>query len=175
MSNPNLPASWSDWPQSLKLAVPGDHDQTTTFDELNTWISNTPWRCHLNDIVFIGIDTRMGWAQLAQQIENSLCNIERLRALALLFHHWPNESNAAFIASLLKQYAHSLSILVMHGHIHPRNSEDPEWDDQAKLAGLPCYRSKMISSARRSRGSGALITWDGSRFRHKVVQGSLQI
>ena len=52
-----LPEHWNDWPQSLKLSVPGNHDSPETFVHLTSWIHETPWFRRHDDLAFLGIDT----------------------------------------------------------------------------------------------------------------------
>lgn len=35
--NKQLPKKWNEWPQRLKLSVPGNHDLPHTFDRLSNW------------------------------------------------------------------------------------------------------------------------------------------
>jgi hypothetical protein len=50
-SFPQLPVSWSSWPQRTKLAVPGEHDNPDTFENLKTWTTRSPWHTRVADLV----------------------------------------------------------------------------------------------------------------------------
>ena len=56
-SQDQLPKSLNEWPQQLKLSVPGDHDGKKTFDLLCDWSHKTPYVIHSHDITFIGLDS----------------------------------------------------------------------------------------------------------------------
>ncbi len=166
---PQLPSSWSDWPQALKLAVPGEHDNPDTYVRLETWITDPPWSRVVEDVLLVGIDTRRGWGDLDAELQRSAAFADAARALILVFHHWPRGAKAAQAAAIVRQRAPSAAVAVLHGHEHPKGREDPEWDPHADLGGLTCGRSKVISSARNQRGVGALLTWDGARFECRAV------
>jgi hypothetical protein len=52
-----LPPQWNQFPQRLKLSVPGHHDSYETFVGMSNWVYRTPWFVRHNDLVFLGIDT----------------------------------------------------------------------------------------------------------------------
>ena len=69
-----LPDHWNDWPQSLRLSVPGNHDSPETFLNLTSWIHNAPWFSRHNDLAFLGIDTSdlsSPFGRLEEQLENA--------------------------------------------------------------------------------------------------------
>jgi 3',5'-cyclic AMP phosphodiesterase CpdA len=64
-STDQLPAHWDEWPQRLKLLVPGNHDYAHSFDLLHNWNHRAPWTSRLNDLSFIGIDSSNGFSDIS--------------------------------------------------------------------------------------------------------------
>lgn len=56
-----LPASWNRWrstsPHVVKLAVPGNHCSPTTYRNLQSWLTTTPWTLSVFGLLFVGLDT----------------------------------------------------------------------------------------------------------------------
>jgi hypothetical protein len=184
-----LPEEWNDWPQRLKLAVPGNHDELDTFDLLDDWLwlqrspdieeRAYPMIHQLDELVFVGIDT----SKDIDPFSNVLTDLNLLyqlnpteasngSALVLLTHRWPEPGAAEGMGDILQAFVGDRILLVLHGHKHPWYAEESEWKSSAKIGNLTHYRSKAISSQRQKRGSGHLIVWDGDQFKCSEVQGS---
>lgn len=182
--NTQLPEEWNEWPQPLKLSVPGNHDKTHTFDLLHTWQCLRtqefgrerliPLVYSLNDLVFIGVDTSK-YHEPFSELANDLGKLEAEKvsggsAVILLTHKWPELGEDEWIGEMLKDFVANRVLLVLHGHKHPWYADGTEWESSAKIGNLSYYRSKVIS-CQKPRGRGHLITWENNQFTCKVVQG----
>ncbi len=162
-----VPAEWDDWPQELKLSVPGNHDLPYTFDLLNSWYWHTPWARQFRDVLFVGLDSL-----LPHDIEKHLASVccDSPRAIALLCHERPRLEDAA-LADVLLAFIGSRRLLVLHGHEHPSGFSGAEWDESGRLGQNTYCRSKICSSVSSRRGLCHLIEWSGNSFHCSEVQG----
>lgn len=166
-STKQVAASWDKWPQRLKLLVPGNHDDTSdTFAHLTSWVTSVPWYRRHGRINFIGLDYGR---DLGKQIEELAPTFEPdNRAVALLSHRWPDESQAKPLAKSLRKFFPGRPVLYLHGDNHPLGAY---WDPMARLDDLLCHRSNIVSCANGSRGAAHLITWDSRRFTCQLKEG----
>lgn len=169
-----LPKDWNDWPQSLKLSVPGNHDSPATFAHLNTWIHKTPWFLRRDELVFLGIDTSdlsHPFARLEVQLAAFWDeDIKGVSAFVLLTHQWPLDHELDQAGQLLAKFIAKSQLLILDGHNHPRGTK---WDMNATLGRVPCVRSTVISCD-APKGTGHLISWNGKRFDCEPVQGEYE-
>ena len=169
-----LPECWNDWPQPLKLSVPGNHDSPETCIHLTSWINNTPWFRRNNDLAFLGIDTSdlsSPFGRLEEQLDAFWDqDITGVSAFVLLTHQWPlgNEVNAA--SELLAKFIDKRQLLVLDGHNHPR---DTRWETNAELGPITCFRSTVIS-CNKPKGNANLVTWNGQAFERETVRGEYE-
>jgi hypothetical protein len=159
-----VPQAWDTWPQSTKLAVPGNHCLDISYAHLHSWITSPPFLRIAEGILFVGLNTAEGWAGGVNQLETLGSPSEPYGAVAVLSHRRPSSSELEPAASALARFVNRRPVLLMHGHDHPAPFEDPEWEDGFLLGDLRSCRSKVITSARTRRGVGAVIRWEGSRF-----------
>jgi predicted phosphodiesterase len=184
-SNRQLPDEWNEWPQRLKLAMPGNHDDLNTFDLLHGWRWLPKWEYgrerhpplvhRLNDLLFVGVDTsdkRRPYAELEADLDKiKQTEAADTSAVVLLTHIWPCWGEAEEMGEILRGFIGNRSLLVLHGHWHNGNSKGSEWEAAAKIGGVTYYRSKAISCKGPKRGRGHLITWGNSQFTCSEVQG----
>lgn len=163
-SFPQLPAEWDGWPQSLKLAVPGEHCNLDTYDKLNSWCAAAPWWRLYKGLLFVGIDSRQGfWSAAVQRVVEEAPG--DCAAILLLSHHRVIGNHGEDLLSALFQACGPKPLVLLHGHEHGGVAmESQEWQDDFKVGPHLIYRSKVITSARKSRGFGAHVSWDGHRF-----------
>ena len=173
VSNHNsvLPANWDNWPQQLKLSVPGGHsDQTDAFNKLRNWTHQVPWVVYFGDVAFIGVNSEKTGG--AREFLQATVLTSESRAIVLLCHEWISGYYVTVgLEEPLAALAESRQLLVLHGHEHPREFDGVEWDETGRVAGKPFYRSRVCSSARVRRGMGNRILWDCERFSSTPVQG----
>jgi hypothetical protein len=86
VARPQAPVEWNAWPQSLKLAVPGNHDRTDTFALLPTWKQNSSWACPFKDLMFVGLHWRR---PISSQIFLRALDFGRSAAVVALCHERP--------------------------------------------------------------------------------------
>jgi 3',5'-cyclic AMP phosphodiesterase CpdA len=173
LGNKRLPADWNQWPQHLKLSVPGNHDLDDTFDLLDDWIHCAPWVTRVNGLVFVGLDTSMSFLGIQYQLDRLRSRATGGDAVVMLSHRWPSLSiDERFIGNTLTKFVGNRPLLVLHGHEHPYPFERL-WEEHAKMGSLTCYRSKVSSSARNTRGLAHIVTWENQQFSCSVVQGDL--
>ncbi len=168
-----LPEGWDKWPQALKLAVPGNHDSSNTFDTLLSWHHRTPWVSRLHDLVFIGIDSSQGFKEFSSQLSRlPRSELNGGSAVVLLSHQWPGTWNDKSIGDSLNELRNGRKLLVLHGHEHPPSFNGSLWESSGKIGSLTCYRSKITCCSRPKRGRAHLIEWKGGAFVHYVVRGN---
>ena len=171
-STDQLPQKWDNWPQRLKISVPGNHDYSYTFDLLPNWISHTPWAYRLDDLIFIGIDSSDNFSYTIDQLQQlDRSEIEGGSALVILTHRWSDSQSANEVAKFLGDFTSCRSLLVLHGHEHPASFDGSFWDESASIGQLKCYRSKVTSCSRPKRGCAHLIIWENGSFRYSVIRG----
>lgn len=183
--NKQLPASWNEWPQRLKLSVPGNHDLPHTFDLLQSWQCLRRWKYprerpaplvrRLGELIFVGVDTS-NLSNPFSELRNDLSKVSRYveggSVIVLLTHQWPSPGEADGVAEVVGEFVGDKTLLVLHGHKHPWYSEGSEWESAARFGPLTYYRSKAISCKRPKRGRGHLIVWQGREFRFREVQAA---
>jgi hypothetical protein len=169
-----LPANWNDWPQHLKLSVPGNHDSAKTFFHLNNWVHATPWFRRCKELVFLGIDTsdlKNPFATLQDQLDPFWEeDIDGVFGFVLLTHQWPLDHELDQVGQLLRKFIHRNHLLILDGHNHPRGTQ---WEPNASLGGIVCYRSTVIS-CNPPKGNAHLITWNGNGFDCKDIRGKYE-
>lgn len=169
-----LPDHWNEWPQSLKLSVPGNHDSPETFVHLTSWIHKTPWFCRYNDLAFLGIDTsdlRRPFGTLKEQLDAFWDEpLAGVSAFVVLTHQWPLDDEVDGAGQLLGKFVDKRQLLVLDGHNHPRGSN---WDMNAKLGSNSCFRSTVIS-CNKPKGTGHLIKWNDNVFDCEDVRGEYE-
>ncbi len=163
-----VPSAWNDWPQRLKLIVPGNHDLPDAFIALSTWVRKTPWTLEAGGLTFVGLDTAEGFGGAFDQLETLLHSCQVSSGLVVVSHRWPSELHApqigAGLTALHGGRPTTLSTLFVHGHDHPRDFSGSQWDPVARLGHYRCFRSHIASCAAARRGVMHKITWDGVAF-----------
>ncbi len=168
-----LPEYWDDWPQPLKLSVPGNHDFSNTFDTLLNWCHRAPWVSRVNDLVLVGIDSADGFDDISSQLSQlATSELAAGSAVVLLSHQWPGSWNDDMIVDSLIKLTNGRPLLVLHGHEHPISFNGSLWDDSANLGSLKCYRSKVTCCSRPLRGHAHFIRWENGAFDYSVVRGN---
>ena len=169
-----LPEHWDDWPQPLKLAVPGNHDSPETFLHLASWIHNTPWFRRHNDLAFLGIDTSdlsSPFGRLEEQLDAFWDeDITGVSAFVLLTHQWPLDNEVNGASELPAKFIDNRQLLVLDGHNHPRGTS---WTENGKLGSITCFRSTVIS-CNPPKGTCNLLTWNSSIFDRGTVRGEYE-
>lgn len=169
-----LPRHWNDWPQPLKLSVPGNHDSPETFLHLTSWIHKTPWFRRYNDLAFLGIDTSdlsSPFGRLEEQLDTFWDeDITSVTAFVLLTHQWPRENEVNETSQLLAKFIDKRRLLVLDGHNHPRGTR---WKRSEALGPITCFRSTVIS-CNVPKGNANLVTWNGSGFERETVRGEYE-
>ena len=169
-----LPEEWNEWPQTLKLAVPGNHDSPDTFKHLTRWTSKTPWFLRHEDLAFLGIDTSdlsRPFRTLEEQLDAFWDeNIDGVGAFVLLTHQWPLGEELADTGKLLSKFVDNRRLLVLDGHNHPRGTC---WENSAKWGSITCYRSTVIS-CNAPKGSCQLLSWNTKGFACETVRGKYE-
>ena len=167
-----LPEHWNDWPQSLKLSVPGNHDSPETFVHLTSWIHETPWFRRHNDLAFLGIDTsdlRSPFGTLEEQLDAFWDeDIKSVSGFVLLTHQWPPDNEVDGAGQLLAKFIDKRQLVVLDGHNHPRGTT---WATNAKLGSMACSRSTVIS-CNVPKGNAHLVGWNGNGFDCEAVRGN---
>ena len=172
-STDKLPQEWDNWPQRLKLSVPGNHDCSNTFDLLPNWISRTPWSYRLNDLIFIGIDSSEDFASIINQLKQlNRSEVEGGSALVILTHKWPDSQSVNQVAKALNDFTSGRSLLILHGHEHRYPFNGSSWDESASIGKVKCYRSNVSSCSRPERGRAHLIIWKNGSFRCSIIRGN---
>jgi Calcineurin-like phosphoesterase len=105
IGNTQLPATWNQWPQRLKLSVPGNHDLDDTFDLLDDWFHCTPWVTTVDGLVFVGLNTATGFLGIKSQLDRLKPRAANGDAVVILSHRWPSKpGDERYIAGLLKPF-----------------------------------------------------------------------
>lgn len=169
-----LPESWNDWPQSIKLSVPGNHDSPETFAHLTSWIHETPWFHRHNDLAFLGIDTSDltgPFGALEEQLDAFWDeDIAGVSGFVVLTHQWPSDNEVDRAGELLAKFIDKRQLLILDGHNHPHGTN---WEMNAKLGPIACFRSTVIS-CNAPKGTGHLLTWNSKRFHCETVRGEYE-
>lgn len=169
-----LPEHWNDWPQLLKLSVPGNHDSPETFLHLTAWIHNAPWFSRHNDLAFLGIDTSdlsSPFGTLAEQLDAFWDeDITGVSGFVLLTHQWPPDNEVNEASQLLAKFIDKRQLLVVDGHNHPRGTR---WETNVEFGSIACFRSTVIS-CNAPKGTSHLITWNGNAFDCADVRGEYE-
>ena len=156
-----VPATWNDWPQKLKLSVPGNHDRNETFNLLYQWTHKTPWVQQLGDLTFIGLNTSKDCLEIKEQLDGLDLSCKAAgSAVVILSHRWPDETDSRRLGGAIRKLASHHPVLVLHGHDHPEHFSGSLWDRTARLGELNFFRSKVCSSVSQKRAIANLITWD---------------
>lgn len=167
-----LPEHWNDWPQSVKLSVPGNHDSPETFVHLTSWIHETPWFRRHDDLALLGIDTsdlKSPFETLEEQLDGFWDeDITGVSGFVVLTHQWSNDADGA--GQLLAKFIDNRQLLVLDGHNHPRGTT---WDTNAKLGPIVCSRSTVIS-CNVPKGGGHLLTWSNKAFDCETLRGEYE-
>jgi hypothetical protein len=163
-SFPQLPPEWDRWPQSVKLAVPGEHCNPDSYDNLNSWCAAAPWWRVYEHLLFVGIDSRQGfWSAAAQRVVEDVPG--HCAAILLLSHHRVFGNHGERLLAGLFEACGPKPLVLLHGHEHGGVAmESQEWQDDFMVGSHIICRSKVITSARKNRGCGAHVNWDGHRF-----------
>jgi len=168
-----LPDHWNDWPQSLRLSVPGN-DSPETFLHLTSWIHNAPWFSRHNDLAFLGIDTSdlsSPFGRLEEQLEPFWDeDITGVSGFVLLTHQWPLDNEVNGASQLLAKFINKRQLLVLDGHNHPRGTR---WETNGELGTITCSRSTVIS-CNAPKGTGHLLTWNSNAFDCEAVRGKYE-
>jgi predicted phosphodiesterase len=170
-----LPSYWNDWPQHLKLSVPGNHDSDATFVNLNSWVHQAPWFRRYQDLAFMGIDTSDLKRPFGKILEEQLDpfweeKITDVSAFVLLTHSWPEDHEFDRADQILAKFIDQRPLVILDGHFHPRRTK---WETEANFGSIVCFRSTVIS-CEEPKGNGNLITWNGNRFDSERVQGEYE-
>jgi hypothetical protein len=168
-----LPDAWNEWPQKLKLSVPGNHDSTETFARLCKWKCRTPWLVQDQERAFIGVDTsdlRNPFGTVEDQLEPFWNDIANALAVVILTHQWPLKHETISIGRLLAKFIENRRLLILDGHNHPRGTK---WEDGATIHEVVCDRSTVIS-CKPPRGHAHLITWSSGVFHCEEIHGKDQ-
>jgi calcineurin-like phosphoesterase family protein len=172
-SKRQLPAEWNDWPHRVKLAVPGNHDDDDTYDNLTRWgkTSNTPWVYTYGGLCFVGVDTSDGFSSAKKFLyENRYYYRSKGDAVVLLTHIWPYFYMNDELSDAVVEFLGDRLLLVLHGHFHKATFQ-AEWDPCAKLGNISYYRSHVYSAASARKGLAHLITFTGDEFTCEEIQG----
>jgi hypothetical protein len=165
-----LPEHWNDWPQLLKLSVPGNHDSPQTFVHLTNWIHNTPWFRRHDDLAFLGLDTSdqsNPFGTLGDQLDPFWDeDITGVSAFVVLTHKWPQDSEVDGAAELLAKFIDKRLLVVLDGHNHPRGTI---WESNVTLGLIACFRSTVIS-CNVPKGNAHLLTWNSRDFDCETVR-----
>ena len=161
-----LPAEWSNWPQPVKLSVPGNHgDHTHAYDLLTSesWLHKTPWTKEVDDVLFVGI----GCGDWGEEIATQLKSLEyrNYSAVVWLTHHRVHPTADTQLGDFLRKSALGRKLLLLHGHKHAF-----EWDDPSGFPGKAYWRSCVYSGS--GNGAGHRITWTGDEFQRDRVEGA---
>lgn len=169
-----LPEHWNDWPQTLKLSVPRNHDSPETYVHLTSWIHETPWFRRHEDLAFLGIDTsdlNSPFRTLDEQLDAFWDeDITGVSGFVVLTHQWPLENEVDGAGERLAKFIDKRQLLVLDGHNHPRGTN---WEMNAKLGSNGCFRSTVIS-CNAPKGTGHLITWNSKAFYCETVRGEYE-
>src|SRR5260370_1135614 len=169
-----LPTLWNQWPQTTKLAVPGNHDLDNTFGLIDAWIYCTSWVTRVNGLVFVSLDTSTNFLLVQYQLDRIRSRAAGGDAVVILYHRWPT-ANETWVGDRWREFAAGRTLLVLHGHEHPRQFSGSLWEPRARLGTLTCYRSKVYSSTNGRRGLSHVITWENQQFTYAAVQGDLHV
>lgn len=169
-----LPEHWNDWPQTLKLSVPGNHDSPETFLNLTNWIHKTPWFFRHDDLAFLGLDTsdkNNPFGTLNDQLDPFWDeDLTGVSAFVVLTHKWPLDHELAGVGQLLAKFVDKRQLLVLDGHNHPRGST---WELNVELDPIICFRSTVIS-CNVPKGGAHLLTWNSKDFCCEAVRGEYE-
>jgi len=165
-----VPIEWDEWPQKVKLSIPGNHgDHSETFESHHNWIHKAPWHYLLADVLFIGFDLeRKRWPGYLEERKN-LC--DGAKAIVLLSHWRPLVQREPRFAQALAEFIGGREMLILHGHEHPKDFSGSDWDSEASFCGRRFYRSHVCSSVSACRGVGHRITWNDQSFEYSKVRG----
>lgn len=166
-----LPEQWDEWPQKLKLSVPGNHDLPHTFDQLRKWDSRAPWARRLRDLLFIGLDLRSPIGVQGQIRSLGDVSTPDTQGVVLLSHFRPTPAEDGQLSSILHDLIGSRKLLILHGHEHPPEFRGAEWDSTGQSRDELYCRSKVCSSKTARRGLCHFVVWCNRSFRCWEVQG----
>jgi hypothetical protein len=168
LRTPQVPADWNEWPQELKLAVPGNHDGPRTFELLDRWQAGTHWAWCSRSVLFLGLDNFCSSAntKLLDQID-----VAPYDAVVALCHYRLQEP----LVTELAARSTAKPLLILHGHEHPTGFGGTEWAVSDLANKARCFRSNVFSSHSARRGTGQLIEWDGESFSCTAVRGPSQL
>lgn len=167
----HVPGTWNDWPQSLLLAVPGNHDKPDTFKDLGSWQFQTPYAARFDELTFMGLRS-LSVDEMTKALEANGCrDWEGCRGVVVLCHYGPGDSKDGAFADAIRERLGCTALLFLHGHERPRDFDGTEWCESVTSTST-VFRSRVCSSVSRCRGLGHRIEWDGRLFRRTVVQGS---
>lgn len=174
----NPSSAWNDWPQQVKLSVPGEHGENRdSYSHLTDWIWSTPWHYSVGDLLFLGIDDFSTLSSLIASVpstaQNSACAIVILVHRLIYRNFGQIISSAERLAPEIGRFACNRPILFLHGHDHLEDASGSVWDTDFPIGERVSYRSNVYSSARKNRGRANLITWDGAIFKCESVQGRI--
>ena len=114
-----LPSEWDEWPQRVKLSVPGNHgDHTNTFESLHTWIHWAPWVISVDDLLFLGLHLNKDeWCSYLTKARSERADS---RAIVLLTHYRPPAHDGTRFAHALADFVDGRELLILHGDEHPK-------------------------------------------------------
>lgn len=166
-----VPATWNSWPQQLKLAVPGNHDDDKTFDALDSWTATKPpWVVRHQDLLILGLGSLKA-SPLGDCIAICDCrDWQGINGLVVLCHYKPDFARNRDLLSLLQSLPGSGAVVWLHGDEHP-GSFSTEWDESGFLGERKFFRSNVYSAADRRRGIAHRIEWKEGQFRCEPVGG----
>ena len=168
-STSRVPSCWNEFPQKLKLAVPGNHDDPLAYETLAEWVHLTPW-CELyKDLLFVGIDRISPMTLRPGRI--AYPDTANALGLVLLIHELDSPRRPLVEKLQCELNKKSVPTLVLFGHDHPREFSGSEWTEETTSSGSPLFLSRVCSSMSRRRGLAHLVTWDGGRFSCKGSSG----
>jgi hypothetical protein len=173
--NLQLPAEWDDWPQPVKLSVPGNHgNHSQAFARLSNWIHLAPWSYQVEDLLFIGLDLLSSrcWEQFISDL--SAHHQAHIVGLVLLTHERPRPLIHTPLFTALANMVDVSRLLILHGDDHPGQFQS-EWDDGESFGGRSFFRSNVCSSGGSNHwGGGHRITWRYRTFWHERVTAGSQ-
>lgn len=137
--NRKLPVEWNEWPQRLKLAVPGNHDDAQAYADLTEWQTRTPWSGLFLNVMFVSCGfSGDALRPVFWDDEGIKSAAADAKALVLLVHYRPSLATI----DCCRQNSREVPLLILHGHEHPKGSSATEWEEM----GDGVYRSRVCSS-----------------------------
>lgn len=178
-SSNTAPDLWNEFPQKIKLSVPGNHENSReAYANLTNWIHQTPWQYFVDDLFFASLNRPHDSNRVMELYDSYIKpNKSIIAGIVFLTHEWLlrypyhvlSEEEKKHLGELYLYVSQKHPVLVLHGHDHNEGKEEgftdgAVWEPKAQLGEFTYCRSNICSSSSLHRGLTHLIRWENRRF-----------